>query len=99
MVALSVSDNGTGDPAQLRRALRLSSAADLSGRHRGLANMMAMAEEPAGRCRPPLSSGGVFLRLDIPLSLSGSVPGGGAEGPRGRGPSPGESRRRQEGPW
>jgi signal transduction histidine kinase len=67
-VTLSVSDNGTGDPAQLRRALRLSCAADLSGRHRGLANMLAMAEELDGTLSIRRSrSGGVFLRLTIPL--------------------------------
>jgi signal transduction histidine kinase len=67
-VTLSVSDNGTGDPAQLRRALRLSCAADLSGRHRGLANMLAMAEELNGTLSIRRSrSGGVFLRLTIPL--------------------------------
>jgi signal transduction histidine kinase len=72
MVALSVSDNGSGDPAQLRRALRLSCAADLSGWHRGLANMMAMAEELGGTLSIRRSSpGGVFLRLDIPLPLGG----------------------------
>jgi signal transduction histidine kinase len=66
-VALSVSDNGTGDPAQLRRALRLSCAADLSGRHRGLANMQAMAEELDGTLSIRRSrSGGVLLRLSIP---------------------------------
>ena len=69
-VTISVSDNGTGDPAQLRRALRLSSATDLSGLHRGLANMLDRAEELGGaqsirRAR----SGGVLLRLDIPLPL------------------------------
>jgi len=70
VVALSVSDNGTGDPAQLRRALRLSCTADLSGRHRGLANMMAMAEELGGTLSIRRSrSGGIFLRLDIPLAL------------------------------
>ena len=54
-IALSVSDNGTGDPAQLRRALRLTCTADLSGRHRGLASMMAMAEELGGTAvDPPL---------------------------------------------
>jgi signal transduction histidine kinase len=69
-VTLSVSDNGTGDPAQLRRALRLSCAADLSGRHRGLANMLAMAEELGGTLSIRRSrSGGVLLRLDTPLSL------------------------------
>ena len=71
-VALSVSDDGTGDPAHLRRALRLSCMADLSGRHRGLANMLAMAEELDGALSIRRSrSGGVFIRLDIPLPLPG----------------------------
>jgi signal transduction histidine kinase len=67
-VALSVSDNGTGDPAQLRRALRLSCAADLSGRHRGLANMLAMTQELGGTLSIRRSrSGGILLRMDTPL--------------------------------
>jgi signal transduction histidine kinase len=71
-VALSVSDNGTGDPAQLRRALRLSCAADLSGRHRGLANMLAMAEELGGTLSIRRSrAGGILLRMDTPLPLLG----------------------------
>ena len=71
-VALSVSDNGTGDPAQLRRALRLSCAEDLSGRHRGLANMLAMAEELGGTLSIRRSrSGGVRLRMVISLPLPG----------------------------
>jgi len=72
VVALSVSDNGTGDPAQLRRALRLSSASDLSGRHRGLANMLALAEDLGGALSIRRSrSGGVILRLGIPLPQPG----------------------------
>ncbi len=72
VVALSVSDNGTGDPAQLRRALRLSRASDLSGRHRGLADMLALAEELRGVLSIRRSrSGGVLLRPDIPLPLPG----------------------------
>jgi len=71
-IALSVSDNGTGDPAQLRRALRLTCTADLSGRHRGLASMMAMAEELGGTLSIRRSrSGGIALRLDIPWTLGG----------------------------
>jgi signal transduction histidine kinase len=67
-VALSVSDNGTGDPAQLRRALRLSCAADLSGWHRGLANMLAMAQDLGGTLSIRRSrSGGVLVRMDTPL--------------------------------
>jgi signal transduction histidine kinase len=71
-VALSVSDNGTGDPAQLRRALRLSRAEDLSGRHRGLANMLAMTEELGGTLSIRRSrSDGILLRMVIPLPLLG----------------------------
>ena len=72
VLALSVSDNGTGDPAQLRRALRLSRTSDLSGRHRGLANMLALADDLGGGLSIRRSrSGGVILRLGIPLPLSG----------------------------
>jgi signal transduction histidine kinase len=71
-VALSVSDNGTGDPAQLRRALRLSSGEDLSGLHRGLANMRNMADELGGTLSIRRSrTGGVILQLSIPLPLPG----------------------------
>ena len=70
-VTISVSDNGTGDPAQLRRALRLSSGGDLSGLHRGLANMLDMAESLGGTLSIRRSrTGGVLLRLGIPLPLS-----------------------------
>lgn len=69
-VVLTVSDDGGGDPAQLRRALRLSRATDLSGRHRGLANMVARAEELGGRLSIRRSGmGGVLLRVDIPLPV------------------------------
>ncbi|MFE9096786.1 sensor histidine kinase [Streptomyces sp. NPDC007264] len=69
-VTLSVSDDGTGDPAQLRRALALSRAADLSGRHRGLANMVARAEELGGTLSIRRSGmGGVLLRVRIPLPV------------------------------
>ena len=67
-LTITVSDNGAGDPAQLRRALRLSSEGDLSGLHRGLANMLNLADDLGGklsirRCR----TGGVLLRLSLPL--------------------------------
>ncbi|MFD0662741.1 sensor histidine kinase [Thermocatellispora tengchongensis] len=69
-VTVSVSDDGTGDPAQLRRALRLSRAADLSGRHRGLTNMVARAEELGGRLSIVRSGmGGVMVRVEIPLPV------------------------------
>jgi signal transduction histidine kinase len=78
-VTISVSDNGTGDPAQLRRALRLSRGTDLSGLHRGLANMLERAEELGGTQSIRRSrSGGVLLRLAIPLPLPRSrEPGSG----------------------
>jgi C4-dicarboxylate-specific signal transduction histidine kinase len=73
-VTISVSDNGTGDPAQLRRALRLSSGGDLSGLHRGLANMLDMSEDLGGTLSIRHSrAGGVLLRLDIPLPLPGAL--------------------------
>jgi signal transduction histidine kinase len=74
-VTISVSDNGTGDPAQLRRALRLSSGGDLSGLHRGLANMLDVAENLGGTLSiRQAQAGGVLVRLGIPLSRPG-VPG------------------------
>ena len=47
-VTLSISDDGTGDPAKLRLMLRLAEAADVDGHHRGLANMQARAREHGG---------------------------------------------------
>src|SRR5215470_10468551 len=75
-VSLSVSDNGTGDPAQLRRMLRLSQAADLSGRHRGLANMLLRAEELGGTLSIRRSRmGGIRLCLTFPLPMAGDQGG------------------------
>lgn len=69
-VTLSVSDDGSGDPAQLRRALQLSRAGDTSGRHRGMANMVARAEELGGNLSIRRSRmGGILLRVDIPLPV------------------------------
>lgn len=65
---LTVSDDGIGDPATLRRSLRLSSAADLAGRHRGLANMAARARELGGTLTIRRSRlGGISLQLRVPL--------------------------------
>ena len=101
-VIISVSDNGTGDPAQLRRALRVASGGDLSGLHRGLADMLDMADELGGMLSIRRSrTGGVLVRLGIPLPLpaclvsgtrrpSGAPPGSslGAKGLPGRGQRP-----------
>ncbi|HEX7659709.1 MAG TPA: histidine kinase [Pseudonocardiaceae bacterium] len=74
VVSLSVSDNGTGDPAQLRRALRLAQVTDLSGRHRGLVNMLMRAEELGGTLSVRRARiGGVQLAVEIPIA--GGAPG------------------------
>jgi signal transduction histidine kinase len=72
---LTVSDDGIGDPAQLRRSLHLSSAADLAGRHRGLVNMAARARELGGTLAIRRSRmGGISLQLRVPLpSMSSEV--------------------------
>lgn len=70
-VLLTISDDGTGDPVQLRRRMRLSREAASDGRHRGLANMLARADELGGtmtilRARV----GGIMLRVEIPLPVA-----------------------------
>ncbi|WP_236790810.1 sensor histidine kinase [Amycolatopsis sp. GM8] len=69
-IRLSICDDGDGDPVALRRMLRLSSATDLAGAHRGLANMRARAEELGGTLSIRRSRiGGIQLLLTIPLPL------------------------------
>lgn len=66
---LSISDDGTGDPAALRRHLRLASRIACDGRHRGLANMAARARKLGGRLsirRSPL--GGVRIEVRVPIT-------------------------------
>lgn len=77
-LVLSVSDDGDGDPAQLRRSLRLTSATDLAGCHRGLANMRARAEQLGGSLAIRKSRiGGIMLVVQLPLPTA-------AEGESGR---------------
>ncbi|MCG7594512.1 histidine kinase [Mycobacterium sp. PSTR-4-N] len=47
-VSLSIADDGTGDPHKIRLMLRMAEAADVDGRHRGLANMAARATGHGG---------------------------------------------------
>ncbi|MCI4676362.1 MadS family sensor histidine kinase [Candidatus Mycolicibacterium alkanivorans] len=67
-VSLTVSDDGDGKPACLRKLLRLSQAADLGGQHRGLVNMAARAREFGGSLSIGSSPmGGIKLRVVVPL--------------------------------
>ncbi|MFF5987003.1 MadS family sensor histidine kinase [Prauserella flavalba] len=69
-IVLTISDDGDGDPAQLRKTLKLTAATDLAGVHRGLANMQARAKELGGTMSIRRSElGGIMLLLDIPLPL------------------------------
>ncbi|GAB3693961.1 MadS family sensor histidine kinase [Saccharopolyspora tripterygii] len=71
---LTVSDDGTGDPARLRRSLKLSEATDLAGRHRGLANMAVRATELGGTLGIRRSRmGGIALQLRVPLAPDAEV--------------------------
>lgn len=66
-VTLSISDDGTGDPAKLRLMLRLADATDVDGRHRGLANMSARCREHGGTFTVARSRlGGVRVVATIP---------------------------------
>lgn len=70
-ITLTVSDDGNGDPVNLRRMLRLAETTDLAGAHRGLANMLGRARDIGGTLairRSPL--GGITVRLDVPLPLT-----------------------------
>jgi signal transduction histidine kinase len=66
-VSLSISDNGTGEPERLRMMLRLAEAADVDGRHRGLANMCARTREHGGTFDVQRSRiGGVRVVATVP---------------------------------
>ena len=67
-VAVSVSDDGTGDPERLRRVLALARAADVDGQHRGLANMADRAHELGGVLEIRRARlGGIRVAARIPL--------------------------------
>lgn len=69
-LVLTISDDGDGDPAQLRKTLRLAAAADLAGEHRGLANMDGRVREWGGEMSIRRSQlGGIMLLFEIPLPL------------------------------
>ncbi len=66
-VALSIADDGSGEPEKLRMMLRLSEATDVDGHHRGLANMLARAREHGGTLEVRRSRiGGVRVVATVP---------------------------------
>ncbi|MGZ4533166.1 MAG: MadS family sensor histidine kinase [Mycobacteriaceae bacterium] len=68
-VMLSVADDGTGDPAELRRVLRLAVAEDVDGHHRGLANMQARTREMGGSFQVRRARlGGIRVAVLLPLA-------------------------------
>ncbi|GAA3530864.1 two-component system sensor histidine kinase MnoS [Amycolatopsis ultiminotia] len=71
-VVLAVSDDGSGEPDLLRRALRVAGGHDLDGAHRGLANMDARAKELGGTLSVRRSRiGGVQIAVTVPLPSGG----------------------------
>lgn len=65
---LSVDDDGAGDPAALRAALRDSRDHDVDGHGRGLANMSARAAECGGRLAIRRSRlGGIRVQVRLPI--------------------------------
>ena len=73
-VRLWVSDDGTSDPAQLRRMLRLRMACDVDGRHNGLVNMASRAAELGGTFALRRARlGGLRIEVRVPWPLSGDV--------------------------
>jgi signal transduction histidine kinase len=97
-LVLSVADDGTGDPEQVRRTLRVTAARDLDGSHRGLANMAERAREIGGTLQVQRArQGGIRVQVGVPLPIGTeadrAAPAVTTPGPSGRGepPEPGET--------
>jgi len=68
-VALRISDDGRGEPAELRRTLRLARTNTADGRHRGLVGMAERAEALGGTLSIRRARrGGVCIEATIPIS-------------------------------
>ena len=73
-LVLSVADDGTGDPEQVRRSLRVAAARDLDGSHRGLANMAERAREIGGTLQVQRArQGGIRVQVGVPLPIDESA--------------------------
>jgi signal transduction histidine kinase len=69
-LVLSVADDGTGDPEQVRRTLRVAAARDLDGSHRGLANMAERSREIGGTLAVQRArQGGIRIQVVVPLPI------------------------------
>jgi len=70
-VVLRVSDDGTGDPAAMRRTIRVARVGTADGRHRGLVGMALRAEGLGGTFSIRRSrAGGVSIESRIPVCTS-----------------------------
>lgn len=75
-VVLRVSDDGRGDPAAMRRTVRLARRGTADGRHRGLVGMALRAEGLGGTLSIRRSrSGGVAIESRVPLCRPAGVRG------------------------
>lgn len=67
-VVLRISDDGEGDPAALRRTVRLARGGAADGRHRGLVGMALRAESLGGAMNIRRSrAGGIGIESRIPI--------------------------------
>jgi signal transduction histidine kinase len=69
-VMLAVADDGHGEPAKLRAALRAAERSDIDGHHRGLVNMATRASELGGQFSVRRSRiGGVRVAVTLPTEV------------------------------
>jgi signal transduction histidine kinase len=74
MLLVAVSDDGCGDPKELRRLLGIERCMPADGRHRGLANIESRMAELGGQVafrRSRLGGVRVELRLPLPMETPG----------------------------